>query len=129
MLDTNDTNTDARYEFEYANSHEYKYKLIETKEKIESKPRETKKKLSSTKQLHQAPLHVLFSSRRSDRYRMGSSINWVPCVGINTPCMDVLLVCVCWHHAVELLCQSESRSWGRTDVWLLRPGCSILGGG
>ena len=58
------------------NGHEYKYKLIETKEKIESKPRETKKKLSSTKQLHQAPLHVLFSSRRSDRYRMGSSINW-----------------------------------------------------
>ena len=58
------------------NSHEYKYKLIETKEKIESKPRETKKKLSSTKQLHQVPLHVLFSSRWSDRYRMGSSINW-----------------------------------------------------
>ncbi|KAG2591931.1 hypothetical protein PVAP13_5NG514786 [Panicum virgatum] len=45
-------------------------------------------------------------------------------------CVAGVCVCVvCWRHAVELLCQSESRSWGRTDAWLLRPGCSILGGG
>ena len=76
------------------NGHEYKYKLIETKEKIESKPRETKKNLAVLNSYirHRCMCYLVVDGLTGTGW--GAVLTGVPCVGINTPCMDVLLVCV-----------------------------------